>query len=212
MRSELKRAVVVFAKVPKEGDPKSRIAAEAGRERAEEIYSELLAITAERVDSFIHFVSFSGCDEPGELRQRFPRARGFVPQQGENLGERVKNALLEVKHRGYTLLCAVGTDCPNLARHDIENAFERLDGEADVVIGPAEDGGYYLIALEDPDCGVFDVQGWSTPRLLEETLAKIEEGDITCSLLEKKQDIDTLDQYEAWKCREKRTGCPPENA
>jgi rSAM/selenodomain-associated transferase 1 len=198
MIHEPDRAVVVFAKVPGMGDPKSRIAAEAGRDRADSIYAQLLAITAERVDSFLHYISFSGADEPGRLEQVFPRAKGFIPQQGDSLGDRVQHALLAVKSMGHGLVCAVGTDCPDLEERDIETAFTRLEAGEEVVIGPAEDGGYYLIALGDPHCGVFDATGWSTPGLLEETLALLEERGISCSLLDRKTDIDTLAQYEAW--------------
>lgn len=191
--------MVLFAKVPVHGAPKSRIAQEAGRARADAIYEELLAITAERIRGFELFVSYSGFESPGSLEALFPKALGFLPQHGHTLGLRVQNALHNVKDRGFDAVCAIGTDCPHLAAADIEDAFARLDKGCDVVIGPAEDGGYYLIALKSPDCGVFHVEGWSTPRLLVETKQKMKALGLSYRLLETKYDIDTLAAYERWK-------------
>ena len=195
------RVVVAFAKVPGPGNPKSRIADVAGKERAEAIYAELLRTTSKAIEGLDCFVSYTGSATPGVLKRFFPRARNFIRQQEESLGERVRHALNTAREEGYTLLVAIGVDCPELTLSDIEEAFKRLENGTDVVIGPAEDGGYYLIAVKEPDCGIFSVEGWGTDSLLEESLAKIKELGLSHSLLDRKEDIDTLDDYEAWKSR-----------
>lgn len=194
----MKGAVIVFAKVPLRGNPKSRIAEAAGRAKADAIYDELLKATAKVIRGFPHFVSFFGHDSPGDLKRYFPGAEAFIPQEGETLGLRVRNSLAWVHERGYSKLCAVGTDCPYLARSDIERAFQFLEQGKDVAVGPAEDGGYYFIAVKDPDCGVFHVTGWSTADLLRETLDLMDSRRLSYVLLEEKRDIDTLEDYGRW--------------
>lgn len=200
-RLETTCAVVVFAKVPGKGRPKSRIAEKAGREKADAIYSELLMITADRVATFNHFVSYSGDDDPGVLKQIFTQAAGFIRQQGDTLGARLIDALCAVRQKGYALLCAVGTDCPELEKTDITSAFTGLAQGKDVVIGPAHDGGYYLIAVKNPAIGVFNVTGWGTADLLTRTVEEIYRLGLDLLLLKEKSDIDTLDDYSAWKMR-----------
>ncbi len=206
MEPLLKKAVVVFAKVPGKENPKSRIAAEAGLEKADIVYSELLSATALQVKEFDHFISFTGCEEPGPLRRIFPGARAFLIQQDGTLGRRVKDALCEVRARGYALLCALGTDCPWLTPEEIDRSFSMLAGGAEVVVGPAEDGGYYLIALKDPCIGVFSVKGWGTADLLYETMRLMNDRKIRYTLLDSKEDIDTFEAYARWKATH-----PPRN-
>ena len=195
------RVVVAFAKVPGPGNPKSRIADVAGKDRAEAIYAELLRSTSKAIEGFDCIVSYTGSATPGVLKRFFPRARKFIPQKEESLGERVRHALIAAREEGYTLLVAIGMDCPEMMLSDIMEAFKRLENGTDVVLGPAEDGGYYLIAVKEPDCGIFSVEGWGTDSLLEKTLEKIEDLGLSHSLLDRKEDIDTLEDYEAWKSR-----------
>ena len=192
-------AVVIFAKAPSSGTAKSRIAAQAGRERADAIYRELLQITDQRVGNHTHYVAYHGIGGESDLEQVFSRALGFLPQHGETLGLRVKNALNEVKALGHGALCAIGTDYPEITSEDFDTAFSHLDQGMDVVIGPAEDGGYYLIAVRDPDCGVFSVSGWGTDTLLRETLSLVHSAGLSLSLLKKRSDIDTMEDYKNWK-------------
>jgi rSAM/selenodomain-associated transferase 1 len=195
----MSNAVIVFAKVPVLGRPKSRLAREVGRDRAEEIYRTLLAITAGRVDGLDHFVSFAGADQPGALAEIFPKARAFLPQQDESLGLRVQHALQTVRDKGYANLCAIGTDCPHLEAGDMESCFSLLSGGKDVVIGPALDGGYYLVGVKNPDSGIFAVEGWSTSSLTQETVAQAKGLNLACAMLRTKRDIDTLDDYRIWQ-------------
>jgi rSAM/selenodomain-associated transferase 1 len=194
-----KNAVVVFAKIPGRQNPKSRIASEVGKEKAGEIYRELLQTTALQVESFDHFIAFTGSGEPGLLRRLFPGARGFLAQQGDTLGLRVLNALHEVRAMGYDRVCALGTDCPALTTAEIEKAFSMLAEDTDAVLGPAMDGGYYLIALKTLCDGIFTVRGWGTGDLLYETTRFMRNNGIRYGLLAPREDIDTFDAYMRWK-------------
>jgi uncharacterized protein len=193
--------VVVFAKVPQEGKAKSRIALEAGRPATDRIYAELLSLTARTVKSHDHFISCDGKNGPGGLKKIFPAAAGFLRQEGGDLGSRLRDALEAVARSRPGPFCAIGTDCPDLTRSDIDDAFRLVEGGRDVVIGPARDGGYYLIALRDPGCGVFSAAGWGKKTLLAETLAILEERKFSHALLAVKGDIDRFDDWKAWKAR-----------
>ena len=195
----MNHAIVIFAKVPGTGRPKMRIASEAGRPRANAIYEELLRATARIVGGRVHFVSYTGGSDPGGLRSFFSRARGFIPQDELPMGQRMETALLEVRKKGYDALCALGTDCPYVEGRDLDKAFMLLERGRDLVIGPAEDGGYYLIALKEPACGVFSVEGFGGSTLLGETLAWVAEKERLCDLLDSRRDIDTLEDYKVWK-------------
>ena len=89
----------------------------------------------------------------------------------------------------------IGTDCPTITPTDIETAFEALE-ESDVVIGPAEDGGYYLLGTRRPVRSIFEGISWSTENVLGETTARIEEAGLELRLLGAKSDIDSYEDLE----------------
>jgi rSAM/selenodomain-associated transferase 1 len=199
-RGYMKHATtVVFAKVPRPGFVKTRISSTNGIKRAHEIYLDLLDITAQTVSKISHHVAFIGSPGPDELKSYFPNAESFFPQSGSDLGQRLKNAFLHLSTSGYAVLCAIGCDCPHLETGDIMHAFEGIDSGNDVVIGPAQDGGYYLIACRASSLCIFDVHGWGTPGLFEETMALCKKKTFRVALLDKKFDIDTMKEYNRWK-------------
>ena len=200
MPAEKKCAAVVFAKVPGMGNAKSRIAAGSSIKKADSIYRELLKRVAKTVKSLRFFVSFTGnSNKPGELEKEFSSSLGFIPQRGPNLGERMKSAVIDIQKRGFSYVCVIGTDCPELSSEDILTAFSFLNKGDDVVIGPAKDGGYYLIAVKDPHNGVFEADGWGGEKLFEQTMEIMRRKNLKFSLLERKMDIDTIEDYKNWK-------------
>jgi rSAM/selenodomain-associated transferase 1 len=191
-------AVVVFAKVPGLGIAKSRIAAACGRSVAEKIYLELLSETVRAVGCLPHHVAFTGQEDPGRLRDLFPNAGSFFPQHGATLGDRLTNACRQL-FETQTHLCAIGCDCPSLQNIDIETAFTALEADADVVIGQAYDGGYYLAGCAPHSIAVFSATGWSTHKLFEETMEIIRRNGYRYRLLPRYADIDTIADYLTWK-------------
>jgi len=192
---------VVFAKVPGMGIAKSRIAAASDAATAERAYSEMLAATAGVVDTVHHAVAFTGAASPGRLEQVFCRAQVFFEQHGLDLGARMRHASDLMLGRGYAGVCLVGCDCPSMTAADIADAGRRLASGDDVVLGPAADGGYYLAACRRPGLVIYGARGWSTPGLLDETLAIVREQGVRHSLLPVRKDIDTYEEYRRWRCR-----------
>ncbi len=197
----VRRTVIVFAKEPRKGCVKTRIAATHGDDCALAIYIAMLQRTAQTLVRFRHHVAYTGTKAPSDLARYFPRATSFFQQQGRTLGERQKSAFLYCAELGYQRFCLIGCDCPGRTGGDIAAAFAALDNGYDAAIGPAADGGYHLIAGSAACTGLFDVQGWSTPRLLSETLEAAKRLGICCRLLEPRNDIDTYDDFLAWKGR-----------
>jgi len=189
---------VVFAKVPVMGQVKTRIGLTHGTELAFNIYNELLGVTAEALARLNHHIAFAGTDDPGRMQSVFPNAESFFKQSGKNLGERLHDAFLHLFDKGYAGICAVGCDCPSLSAHDVSQSFILLE-KNDVVVGPAQDGGYYLIACKPGALPVFKASGWSTPGLLEETIAICKRNNFSHVLLDEKSDVDTHEDYVKWK-------------
>jgi rSAM/selenodomain-associated transferase 1 len=116
----------------------------------------------------------------------------LVPQVDGDLGARVEAAFASVFGRGATRAVAIGTDTPHLKPERIVRALDAL-ADTDCVIGPASDGGYYLIALSQPHPELFRDVEWSTPRVLEQTLARAHSAGLRVELLEEMHDVDQAD-------------------
>jgi rSAM/selenodomain-associated transferase 1 len=192
-------STVVFAKIPAPGTVKTRIAATHGQATALSIYKRLLRHTALALAPVSHHVAFAGAKSPAGLRRIFRSAESFFAQTGRGLGTRLKNAFTHLAGAGIEHICAVGCDCPDLLSGDIHRALGLLNQGCDVVIGPAEDGGYYLISCRAPCVDIFDVEGWSSPRLLENTIAVCKRRGYRYALLHLKYDIDTMADVERWR-------------
>lgn len=192
-------AVLVFAKVPEAQTAKSRLAATIGRAEANRIYAQLLQHTARIVDGKPYHVTFPDEKEPGSLKHVLTGARSFFGQHGTTLRDRVGNAFAHLYSQGISTVCAIGCDCPTMTSSDIDRAFALLNGECDVVLGPAEDGGYYLVATRSGCIDIFAVDGWSTSRLLRQTLAVCESKGYRCELLDERYDVDTIEDFQRWQ-------------
>jgi glycosyltransferase A (GT-A) superfamily protein (DUF2064 family) len=107
-------------------------------------------------------------------------------------------AVAQALVRGAERVVVIGADCPEITRATIAEAFVRLS-EADVVLGPAADGGYYLIGLTRPYRVLFADIPWSSPDTLSRTLAAARRAGLTVSLLDVKRDVDTADDWRRWR-------------
>ncbi len=192
-------SVILFAKTPESDSAKTRIAKTHGKKEAARIYRELLQVTSYILHDISHHVAFTGSHEPGSLKELFPRARSFFSQEGTDLGSRLLHACNHLFAQGITNLCAIGADCPYLTPHDISTSFSQLKTGVDVVIGPTTDGGYYLIGCTQKGLPIFSATQWSTAHLFEETMTIIKHYKLTHHLLEKRDDIDYMKDYIAWK-------------
>ncbi len=181
--------LIIFIKNPVLGKVKTRLAAGIGDHRALEVYLQLLEITrgvALKVNCTRN-VFYS--DEIISDHWEEDKFNKFV-QEGEDLGERMKNAFEQVFALGAKKAVIIGSDCPQLTSAIVQEAFVKLDA-CDVVVGPASDGGYYLLGMKLMHVGLFNEMEWSTDRVRTETLQRIVQQQLTYSLLPVLTDIDT---------------------
>ncbi|WP_257667671.1 TIGR04282 family arsenosugar biosynthesis glycosyltransferase [Parapedobacter tibetensis] len=180
--------LMIFAKNLIHGKVKTRLAASIGPSAAFEVYKELLQFTTEiaRKTTVDKIIFYSEQIPPNDgWSDDFAKAI----QQGADLGERMKNAFKAVFQQGYTKAVIIGTDCPMITEAIIVDAFDRLE-KNDVVIGPAHDGGYYLLGLKALHEALFDHIQWSTSVVLDETIVSCINNNLSYSLLPVLHDID----------------------
>lgn len=192
-----KPAIIIFIKNPELGKAKTRLAATVGDERALAIYKELLRHTRETVlkieycEKHLFYSSF--VDEKDDWpNDQFTKKL----QPSGDLGTRIITAFEDVFQTNQPVLI-VGSDCASLTSEILEEAIEKLK-ENDFVIGPAEDGGYYLIGMNEFTPAVFKDIAWSTEQVLPQTISKIQEHGWTFGLLPTLSDIDYEEDWEKW--------------
>jgi len=178
-----KSLLLIFARRPEYGKVKKRLATKLGKAKALAIHQRLLSHTLKVANKsgFSYKVYLS--EEP-QSKQAF----SYELQSGANLGERMNNAL-QTELAQYTKVCLIGSDCLTLTGYDITDAFKQLD-DADVVIGPAVDGGYYLIGMKKPHPELFSAIDWGTSSVLENTLKKCTNSVLITHQLSLLNDID----------------------
>ena len=184
-----KNLLIVFVKNIILGKVKTRLAKTIGDEGAFQIYSELVGITeheTRQVNATRH-IYFSDVI----IASRWENDAKFT-QEGVDLGERMKNAFLHGFQQGYDNIIVIGSDLPNISKEIIENGFEQLKNN-DIVFGPADDGGYYLLGMSHMTSSIFEDKPWSQSNLLEVTLEEISEQGKSVALLETMNDIDTFE-------------------
>ncbi|MBP7821793.1 MAG: TIGR04282 family arsenosugar biosynthesis glycosyltransferase [Saprospiraceae bacterium] len=180
-------ALIVLARKPILGQVKTRLANETSTDFALFCYNKLLSYTIEMCHKTI-------CDKLFFVTPNFISSLPFPQhlQIGNDLGEIQKNASSIGFDCGYHKIMIIGADCPTINHHHIHDAISLLD-DNDVVIGPAIDGGYYLIGLKKPCDFIFENMPWSESHLLNKMISKIEQNQLKYALLEVLNDIDTLD-------------------
>lgn len=189
LKKDSEELLIIFAKNPVKGKVKTRLAREIGDNAALDIYKFLLNHTYEvaknlRVDKVIYYdknLPQQDIFDPGI----FNRAM----QNGRDLGEKMENAFRNAFARAYKNVIIIGTDLLDISQRDIEDAFLQLK-KNDVVIGPAKDGGYYLLGMKSLNSKVFKDKVWSTTSVLENTLEDFENKNV--KLLKSRNDIDVL--------------------
>lgn len=189
METANNNALIVFAKNPLFGKVKTRLAADIGNDKAFEIYLKLLYRSYQNTKNvkygkFLYLSDFKDKDLFDENYQQ-------KLQQGKDLGEKMKNAFNEIFDSAFTKIIIIGTDCPDLDENILNEAFKKLD-EYDIVLGPAIDGGYYLLGLKESADELFENIDWSTDKVLFQTVNKINESKKNFYLLKELTDIDTV--------------------
>ena len=188
--------LLLFAKAPRLGQVKTRLAKDLGDDAALQAYQRLLTEVANKLRHVHHgTICYTPADAGEELRPFFPERWTTRPQVGGDLGERLGNAIRISIALGAKRIAVIGADCPYLERADIENAWQLLD-EHDLVIGPAKDGGYWLIAVKQEYPGLFAGIEWGAETVFRQTIRKAEELGLSVALIRELADIDTIADWE----------------
>ncbi len=187
-----RQLLIIFVKNIKLGKVKTRLAKTIGNQAAFLVYKTLVEVTEKAtknltVEKRIYF-------SDAIIDSKWKNDAKFV-QYGENLGERMKNAFVDGFKDGYKNIILIGSDLPDISEEIILNGFSELNTN-DVVLGPAEDGGYYLIGMSKLNESIFKDKPWSTSNLLKLTLQELKNKQCSFSLLETYNDIDTFKDLE----------------
>lgn len=187
-------ALAVMAKRPQAGEVKTRLCPPLTPDEAAELARCFLADTLEqvrRVPGVERFVAFSPPDAEDFFRPRTGGAFSLVRQTAGDLGARLADLTDQCLKAGFTGVIVIGTDSPTLPDAVLREAREVLAGElADVVLGPADDGGYYLIGLRRPSRALFAGIAWSTDAVLSQTVARADAAGLRTHLLPPWYDVD----------------------
>lgn len=186
-------ALAVMVKSPVAGTVKTRLVPPLSMEEAAALYKffikDILASVAALSDLDLFVAVLSADDSDGLLSSTIPDALTCFDQAGSTLGERLYNVFERLFRMGYSRVAVIGSDSPDLNPELIDAAFTILkDNVGKVVLGPALDGGYYLIAMDSLDRRPFEDISWSTGSVLDETIKRL---DGSAVLLEPWYDIDT---------------------
>lgn len=188
------RVVLLFARAPEEGKVKTRMEQILGSKAALELYLAFLRDINTTLSAFPFIVFYTPAEKKIFIKKLFPEAREWIAQKGEDLGQRMKQAFTEVFARGYQKCLLVGSDIPHLPENLISRAFAALENY-DGVIGPAQDGGYYLIGFTGKSFlpGVFEGISWSSEKVFQQTTGRFSEQEKTLFCLSPLQDLDTME-------------------
>jgi rSAM/selenodomain-associated transferase 1 len=184
--------LIIFTKNPEPGLVKTRLASAIGDEKALEVYRKLRHHTAfiaeqtavKRTAFYSHFLPSKDIFVSDNF--------GVQLQVGNDLGERMLHAIESGFDRGFRRVVLIGTDCYELSTAVLDSAFEALK-RADAVVGPASDGGFYLIGLTKPIQELFLGREWSTKEVLSGTIEVLQRLAVAYELLPELSDIDTFD-------------------
>ena len=194
-------ALVVFAKAPIPGQVKTRLCPPLTPDEAATVHGSFVLDTLERtrtavskyrlpVDRYLACAPSSTLPFFKIMEER--QAVRLLDQEGDDLGARMDRAIVALFARGYHRVVIVGTDVPSLPLEHYQQAVHLLDG-LDVVLGPALDGGYYLIGLKQPVPALFHDIPWSTDRVLAHTKEKAAGLGLSLGVLPEWRDIDTIE-------------------
>jgi rSAM/selenodomain-associated transferase 2/rSAM/selenodomain-associated transferase 1 len=186
--------VAIFVKEPIAGRVKTRLAAAIGDDEALRIYTTIASQTVRELARgpwrLVVFVDPPEAESLVAVREWLGSDLDVRPQQPSDLGGRMAAAIAECLLDSKAA-CVVGSDIPGITVETMRDAFQRL-GSADVVFGPATDGGYYLAGMSRSHPSLFAGIAWSTDRVLKDSLTRAEEAGLLVSLLSAKTDVDTL--------------------
>lgn len=193
--------LIQFAREPLPGKVKTRMLPQLSPEQACELHRELVYWTAQVLTSAqlgpVELAVAGSVESPLFRQCENLGVQAVRRQSGQDLGERMFNALDDALQR-YARVVLVGSDCPQIDRAYLKSAIEALE-RCDVVLGPAEDGGYVLIGVSQLDRRWFQAVDWGSATVYADTLARFELTGANWQPLEELQDIDRPEDLPLWR-------------
>lgn len=209
----MKQYLIIFTRYPEPHRSKTRLIPLLGPEGAAALQGEMTRHTfawAQKLaakGSVSVQVRFEGGDQP-RMRESFGSGFPYHPQGPGDLGSRMAGAFEAAFAAGAQRTMIIGTDCPDITPDLIEDAFERL-ASADLVLGPATDGGYFLVGLRQPYPALFEGISWGQETVLRQTRKRAQELGLTTSLLAALSDVDRPEDVPVWHRVKGWDGKPP---
>jgi len=186
----MQKALLIFIKNPALGKVKTRLAKTVGAQNALKIYQFLLDHTMEitynldSIDKFLYYNEFLPTKDEWP-----PNIYTKELQHGEGLGEKMKNAFKKSFDENYKKVVLMMPDCPKMSDNLIEKAFKNLD-TSDFVLGPTNDGGYYMIGMKEYTPAIFENKEYGNDHVIEDTVQAIANLGKTVFRLHELTDID----------------------
>lgn len=191
----MNKGLIIFAREPVPGKVKTRLARDIGDKSAADIYSAMLGDIINQTSTLkdIRVLIFWSLENEPFPAINATAHLGVFRQKGSDLGERMANAFSTAFANDINACCIIGSDSPDLPVDFITQAFTNLAcDETDIVYGPTEDGGYYLLGMKQLWQRIFENIPWSSPAVLNTTRARIDELKLNGKSLPIWYDIDTL--------------------
>ncbi len=196
IRESARIALAIMAKAPRPGQVKTRLCPPLSPPEAAELYRCFLLDKIAQVRA-IHGATGVLAFTPDMDRRMFEDLAPGVPlvaQRGDDLGSRLLNTLDDLLRDGYVAALAVDSDTPTLPATFLRQAVDLVvTPDVDVVLGPTEDGGYYLIGMRTANASLFTAMPWSTAEVFPETMRRSEEARLRVACLPSWFDVDTGD-------------------
>jgi rSAM/selenodomain-associated transferase 1 len=187
-------AIVMMAKTPRPGTVKTRLCPPLSPEEAADLYRCFLLDTIAKLSTCRQaslFIAYTPRTDRGVFAALAPHLP-LLPQRGRDLGARMADCFAQLFARGYTDVLLTGSDLPTLPLYMIHQALDLMaKPQIDVVLGPSEDGGYYLIGLHALHRELFADMTWSTPQVLAETVRRAQAQELQIAYLPPWFDVDT---------------------
>ena len=188
----MRNAIICFTRVPQPGKTKTRLLPVLTGSQCAALHtaflSDLAAVYAQMQADL--FVSYTPDPDWEMLKSVFPAAKGFFPQSGADLGEKMYRSICQVLELGYEQVLLTGTDLPLMTASHLEKGFAALNG-ADIVLGPTSDGGYYLVGMKTPCRAIFENQHYGSGSVLENAVAAAENTGLSVAIATCCNDVDT---------------------
>jgi len=206
--------IVQYAKWPQLGKVKTRLAKSLGKQKALDVHMQLLAavfnnLRTNESGKFELWLNENGfnldasilsteeIDIQESMKELIANANvAYQLQQGASLGDKMAHTL-ETSLISFEKVIIVGSDCPNVSPEIISQAVAELN-DHDLVLGPAEDGGYVLIGASRFEPGIFTDVAWGQGQVLKKTLSNAKDLSYGVALLDESWDVDELEDYERW--------------